>query len=262
MINNKLVVHVFTWQIITGFIVLSAGCAGNLIGSSNIETKEMEYSDFSKVEVSSAFEVDISQGDTYFVSITANDNLFEHLDIRQNGRTLYIGLKQPRIYIRTTQKAAIIMPELDRLELSGASKGEVRGFHSNNPIEFEVSGASLLDIKDIEAGDSEFDISGASKFTGNIVATECDFNVSGASTVELIGSAGDVYIDASGASKVRLYNFPVKNVKVELSGASNGIINTSGQLDIDLSGASELSYIGNPTMGTVEISGGSTLTKK
>ena len=36
-------------------------------------------------------------------------------------------------------------------------------------------------------------------------------------------------------------------------------INTSGNLDAELSGASELRYSGNPTLGSIEMSGGSTI---
>ena len=262
MANKKMAGWLLAMAVVLGLLVPAVGCAGALTGSSNIETREMNYTGFTKLEVSNAFEVDISRGDTYFVSITANDNLFEHLDIHQNGKTLNIGLKQPRIYVRTTQKVAIVMPDLDRLELSGASRGEVRGFISDNPVEFDLSGASSLEINDLEAGDTVFDISGASEVLGYIKTADCSMDISGASTVELVGSAVDIYIKASGASKVRLPDFPVKDAEVELSGASNGTINASGRLDADVSGASELNYTGGPTMGIIELSGGSRLNQK
>jgi hypothetical protein len=222
----------------------------------------MDYRDFTKLEVGSAFEVDVTRGDSYFVSITADDNLFQHLDIRQVGKTLYIGLKQPRIYLRTTQKAAIVMPELERLDLSGASKGEIHGFSTENRVEFNISGASSLELDDIEADDIEFDISGASKAIGSILADDCNFDVSGASSVELTGSAAEVSIEASGASRARLADFAVINADVELSGASSATINASGDLTVDLSGASQLEYIGNPSLETIEVSGGSSIRRR
>ena len=262
MSANKIMASLITLALIMALLVSAIGCGGSITGSSNIETREWYYSNFTKLEVSSAFEVDVSRGSSYFVSITANDNLFQHLDIRQSGKTLYIGLKQPRIFIRTTQKAAIVMPELQRLNLSGASKGEVRGFRAETPIEFGLSGASSLELGDLEVGYTEFDVSGASKVSGSIKADNCSFGVSGASTIELDGSAADVSIGASGASKVRLSDFTVNNANINLSGASNATINAAGRLDAILSGASELNYIGNPTLGSVQTSGGSGISGK
>ena len=245
-----------------GIILFAAGCGGSITGSSNIETREMDYSNFTKLEIGNAFTADVSRGDSYFISITANDNLFQQLDIYQSGKTLHIGLKQPGIYVRTTQKVAIIMPELQELSLSGASNGEVHGFSTSEPVEFELSGASNLYLDDLEAGDTEFDLSGASEVSGNIKTADCSFSVSGASDVELGGSSADLDIEASGASKVRLADFPAGNVKINLGGASKATIDASGKLDAVLSGASELMYLGSPTLGSIEASGGSTIKSK
>ena len=61
---------------------------------------------------------------------------------------------------------------------------------------------------------------------------------------------------------LELAAFPVNNTDVKLSGASTGTVNLSGKLDADLSGASKLNYSGEPTVGAINISGGSTLSKK
>ena len=90
----------------------------------------------------------------------------------------------------------------------------------------------------------------------------CDLVVSGASTVDLTGSAADVSIEASGASKIRLADLPVNNARVDISGASNATVNARGRLDGSLSGGSVLYYRGNPTLGTLEASGGSRIEKK
>ena len=153
------------------------------------------------------------------------------------------------------------MPELYELDLSGATHGTVQGFSSSHDLILDISGASRLNMTDMSTGDIETDISGASRVSGNITAGDAEFDVSGASTVQLQGSASDIVIDASGASSVELADFPVNNADVELSGASHGTINLDGRLDADLSGASNLKYIGEPTMGDINKSGASTLSK-
>lgn len=241
---------------------LLVGCVGGVVtGSRNMETREFDFSDFTRVEVSSAFEVEIDQSDSYSVSITADDNLFDYIAVSKHGATLQIRLKTAR-YIGTTQRASITMPDLYGLEFSGATHGAVQGFGSSHDFTLQLSGASSLGMVDMSAGDIRFDVSGASRVTGDITAGDADLDISGASTVELQGSGSNIVVDASGASGVRLADFPVNNANVKLSGASNGTVNLDGRLDANLSGASRLSYIGEPTMGTINTSGGSILSEK
>jgi len=241
---------------------LLMGCGGILKGSGDLETKQFDFSDFTKIDISSAFEFEIIKSDSYDISITADDNLFEHIRVSKEGEALKIGLKTISIRWPATLKAEITMPQLRGLNLSGATRCTVSGFSSKENLDVDVSGASSLDLVDISAGDVKFDVSGASKVTGDITTGDTEFDVSGASTVQLEGSAGDIVVEASGASRVKLAGFTVNNADVNLGGASTSTVNLAGRLDADLSGASKLSYIGEPTMGTINTSGSSTLSKK
>jgi len=221
---------------------LLMGCGGVLTGSGNVETKEYTFSDFNKVEISSAFEFEISQSGSYSVSITADDNIIDKVEVTKAGTTLKIDLKTiPRLG-PVTLKAEVTMPKLRGLAVSGASRGTVSDFSSTENLDINVSGAS--------------------KVTGDITAGDADFEVSGASTVQLEGLANNMAANVSGASRFNLGGLMVDNANVTFSGASNGTINLSGKLDAKLSGASKLSYIGEPTMGNINTSGASTISKK
>ena len=231
-------------------------------GSGVLKTEEMDFSDFTRVEVGGAFEVEIVQSDRFSVSITADDNLFDYIQVSKHGSTLKIGVKPAVIFHSATHRAEIAMPELLNLELSGATHGTVAGFESVEDLDIEVSGASSLELEGIMAGDMIFDISGASQVTGEVDADNIEFDVSGASTVRLQGMAGDMELDLSGASNAELEDFPVSDADVNLSGASRATVNVNGRLDVELSGASKLTYTGNPIIGDVVRSGASTMQSK
>ena len=90
-----------------------------------------------------------------------------------------------------------------------------------------------------------------------------DLDLSGGSVLSvLVGEANDLTIDASSGSVLDLSDFTVHNVNIELSGGSRATINLDGELSGDLSGGSNLSYIGDPTLENVERSGGSTISKQ
>ena len=261
-------VFMATMMAAVGVLLLMTGCirvvtsGEGIVGSADLETREFDFSDFTNIEVGHAFEVDVTRGDAYSVTITLNENLFEYLDISQSGKTLRIRMKSHYSYQRVTRQASITLPALRSLELSGASRGGVTGFETTDDMRFDVSGASNLSLVDLKAGDTSFDISGASRVNGSIEITEGDFDVSGASTIELEGKGTDVRLEVSGASTARLERFPLEIADTHISGASNATVEVSDRLDIDASGASRLYYNGGAVLGSVQVSGASTLSRR
>jgi hypothetical protein len=223
-------------------VLILEGWPRGLVGSGNLETETYDFANFNEVEISSAFEFEIEQSNSYSINITADDNVMEYIRVSQDGQTLKIKLGTITWFGPVTLRASVTMPELGGLEISGASRGTVSDFSSTDDLDITVSGASRLS-GDITAGDVEFDISGAS-------------------TIQLEGSANDIDADVSGASSLNLDDFTVNNANVDLSGASSGTIKLNGRLDADISGASRLWYIGEPTMGDINTSGASTISKK
>lgn len=243
--------------LISGSLLLGCTPIRVITDSGPVVSTDFDLADFTQVQVSNAFEIELIPSETYSVSITANENIFPHIDVSKSGDTLNIGVKDVNINIgSSTLKAKVTMPELWRLELSGASRGKAKGFKSSHDFDLLLSGASTLDM-DMETGNGDLQISSASEVTGHLEASDARIELSGASTLDMEGSAGNTLLRASGASGAELYNFIVNDVDIELSGASNATIYVYERLDVNLSGASSLEYGGNPTLGSVNITGGS-----
>lgn len=243
-----------------------AGCDGNfpsiVSGSGKVETRDFDLSEFTGIRAASAFTVQIDRGETYKVQVTADDNLWNELDISTSQNVLTIRTKPGVTVKNATLSAAVTLPALDSLDLSGAVKATVSPFSSENHFTCAVSGASTLNLEDMKSGTTAFDVSGASTVTGGGTITEVSFVVTGASKVTLAGSGTSATIDASGASSVALARLGLESVSLRLSGASNSSVNTRTITQADLSGASRLSYAGNPAMGNIQTSGGSTIGKE
>ena len=246
---------------VTCTLLVLRGCPGGLVGSGNLETEVYAFADFNEVEIISAFEFEIEQSSSYSINITADDNIMEYVQVSQDGQTLKIGLRTGTWLGLVTLRASVTMPQLSDLDVSGASRGTVSGFSSTEDLAITVSGASRV-TGDITAGDVVIDVSGASRVTGDITAGNVEFDIGGASTIQLEGYANDMVADVSGASSLKLDDFTINNADVNFSGASSGTINLNGRLDADLSGASKLWYTGEPTMGTIDTSGASSISQK
>lgn len=244
---------------------LLPGCS--LTGGGGIVIEKKEFTDFTSVDVGGPFAVEIIQSNSFNITISADGNYLDYIAVSKEGETLKIYLNPHHpftdftVKVRTF-KAKITMPALHGLHLSGATKGTVTGFKSSDDFSLDVSGASSLNMNEIEVGNARFEISGASKVTGSIKASDVKFEVTGASKVELKGSTNNIVLNASGASNLNLVDFPLNNANVNLSGASEATTNVKEKLDVILSGASKLYFIGNPTMGNISISGASTIKHK
>jgi hypothetical protein len=190
------------------------------IGSGQVTTQQFNLTDFTAVSASHGFNIQITQGTTYSIKVTTDDNLQQYLNIHKEGSTLYIEL-QPGIGYSTTQlRAEITMPTIKNIQLSGGS---------------------ILNAQNVNLSD---------KLT---------IDISGGSQVTITGQATDLTLSGSGGSIMHLGDLQANNATVDYSGGSQGTVNLNGRLDATLSGGSQLHYKGNPTLGTVDSTGGSSI---
>ncbi|MBU1097036.1 MAG: DUF2807 domain-containing protein [Bacteroidetes bacterium] len=212
-----------------------------LYGSGHVIIIEKDFSEFQNIEIQHSFRVSISEGNNYSVSITIDDNLLDHLVARQNGNKIILGLENGYNYKNIILEAEITMPDIDLVDLSGASSAVIKNFNFSHDFSMHLSGASSV--------------------VGSINTGDVDLDLSGASSVLLNGDGENFYINCSGASTINFKNFKGKNASINLSGTSVSTLNITGDIEADLSGTSILYYAGDPTFSKLHVSGQSKLIK-
>ena len=212
----------------------------SIIGSGKLVTREVDASDFSGLEIGSALKVDITQGTPFKVVVTADDNVIDYVEANRTGQVLTLGVKSGS-YTNTTIRVAVTMPDMTRVSLSGASKATMSGF---------------------KPGALEVRLSGASQLTGRVEAGSLDAAVAEASKLELGGSAGNLKLSQTGASQAALGDLGVEDASIQMKEASNGTVNVKDRLDADLRSASNLYYVGNPSLGSITSVEASSLRRK
>jgi hypothetical protein len=201
------------------FSTLLLGCRiGGVRGSGNLEEAERMLDDFSKIEISGAYDVKVEIGDESKVFISAEDNLLPLIKTVVKGNRLEIYSKKnlkPRedIYIKVTTK------ELTALESSGASNirakdidtdkfyaelsgaGTIRLSGVTQDLKIVMSGAGTIDAKSFIADDVKVSISGAC--SGTVHANESLLaEVSGVGSIDYYGDPKDVSTDVSGVGSI------------------------------------------------------------
>jgi hypothetical protein len=239
-----------------------AGCQSTVTGSGELATWNMAFTDFNRLEISSAFDVAVTRADAYSVSITIDEMLYSYLEVDQRGDTLRIGLKPSYAYIDTTQRAVVNLPDLTRLELSDASIVTVSGFSMSHGLDFELRNASELELGHTISGNCNFTLSDSSRVTGILEMDDGEFRLNDSSDLELEGSADNIKIDGASSSDFILEDFAVLTADIELSAASHAVVNVSNRMDVNLSAASELEYIGSPLLGNLDMSADSELNQR
>jgi hypothetical protein len=120
----------------------------------------------------------------------------------------------------------------------------------NNPVKIRIS------VEDLDS----LNISGASKAVAtNVKADNFKLDISGASKVKLEGEAASFDAESSGASRVEAENFKAVKVNARASGASKVLVFAADSVKADASGASCITYSGNPKNVTKNSSGASSV---
>ena len=202
------------------FALIPLALSCSVIPSGIVVERSYGNMNFSRIELSSAFSSTINQAPGYSLTVSADDNLFDYIEVYQSGSTLHIGLR-PGVSIwsfQTHLHAAISLPAIDGLELSGASRSTVSNF-SGVSLSTELSGASDATLVNSSFSNVSLDLSGASNFTGSSTSiADLSVDLSGASRVD-VSVSHSISGTASGASSIWYLGSP--SVSVSLSGASS-----------------------------------------
>jgi hypothetical protein len=178
------------------------GSIGGEKGSGNLATESREVAAFSELDISSAVNVDLTVDASvgHSVTVTYDDNLLNKLVTRVAGDTLVIELQgSVNLTGGADRSVAVTMPAVTSIDVSGASSVTATG--STASYRLDASGASQVDLRNLEVVDAEIDVSGASNV--DVFATgTVSGSASGASDVTISGKPTSVLVDSSGASSV------------------------------------------------------------
>src|SRR5688572_17122557 len=224
---------------ITVFSILTS-CSDEDPGPIQEIRKEYALVDFDRLEMGSAFNIEVEQGNVFSVKVKGDRRNIDDLNVYKNGSTLVVEFDDDDANRHHDTYISITMPSLKGVNFSGASVSKIRGFESDDDLDFYLSGASI----------SQLDVN----------YREVDLVVAGASSAVLFGSGDQFHAEISGASTFKAFDYPVREAMIDISGASDGKVTVTDELKVTAGGASSVLYRGNPSV-TSNISGASTVQK-
>lgn len=230
--------NLFTYTVILFSALVFASCEySEDPGPLQEMEKEFIETDFDRLEIGDALHIDVEQGNFFEISVRGDRRNVNDLEVVKEGSTLIVRFDEWENRRHETY-VTITMPSIVSANFSGASNSRVSGFDDLTKFDLYLSGGSLSQI--------------------DIVANEVNAVISGASVLNARGSAGSFNVEVSGASVLKAFNFPVVTADILATGASHGSITVADELHAVASGASSVTYRGNPTV-TSDVSGSSSV---
>src|SRR5688572_5029556 len=204
-----------------------------------------QVGDFEGVEVSSAIDLQLSQGNENSVAVSAPG------DANRAG-------------IKTEVRKGILHIWYENKNWFKGSGRKIRAYVSARSLRL-VSASGACDVTvngELKSDELAIKLSGASDFRGAVRTKNLNIDLSGASDIVLKGSTSNLSIDASGASHFKGFDLSTDNCNVDASGATDIKITVNKVLNAEASGATNIDYMGTGMVGDLRTSGASNIRKR
>ncbi len=197
---------------------LIAGCSFNGVrGNGNMESEYRDVDEFSKIDVSGRFDVEVTVGKPTSVEIIAEENLLKFIRTKVRNNVLIISNKE-NIRPRKDLIIKVTTPNLDAVDCSGANDLFIENINTDR-FSIDLSGAGSIKMNG--RGEKLYiDISGAADLEASkFIVEDVTIDISGAASAEIFAS-NSLDAEISGASSIKLYG-DAQKVKTDISGVAS-----------------------------------------
>ncbi len=196
-------------------------------------SKVYDYKDFEAINIVGPFRISIAQGDEYRVVLSGSQYKIDAIKVIEEDGVLSVSYVDEDINMYKEHRQVrlrVIMPNLNKLDIKGATIGDIAGFEEEK-MYIRLAAASELTI------DSDVNF--------------LELKLSSASTINLTGSGDLLEAKLSSAAQLDAYKFNVQNATLKVSSGAKAKVYATETLSIKAS-----------TLGDVRYRGGATVTRQ
>lgn len=215
--------------------LLFAGCKMNVVrgeGAKGAIAPSVSAFNALDISVSAKIVVNVQQGTQPSVRISGYENVLKYVRTDVSGNVLHVYLDKSTIWsnMGDDMTVEVSMPAINFMELSGAPDAEIHGNVTGNSLKISVSGASTIDIDNLNTEVFAIDISGSGKL-----------NING-------GHVKSASYQISGSGDVNAFPLQAETTTAAISGAGSGNVTALQTLSASISGAGTIRYKGHPSI--------------
>lgn len=209
----------------------------DLSGETTTEVRDLDG--FTQIDMGGSGNLVVTEGESFDIEVSTDSALQEHVTTDVVGNTLRIEQHYSVVGASPTVSISVTVPDLTRLEVSGAADAAVRSVTAED-LEVTISGAGDIDL----AADAQ----------------QLTVSVSGAGSVAAHGTVQSGSLTISGAGSIEGEDLTVGDAVVSVSGAGSVSVRVRDSLEAHASGAGSIVYFGDPHV-TRDVSGAGSISR-
>ncbi len=217
------------------------GC-GASEGSGNVLTSIKDVKNFCSIKVSGIQALDITQGDEYFVKVTADDNVIKSVLAYERDGVLTIENRSNMI--NTSIDVEVVIPDLQLLSVQGRVRVLCRKQLTVKNLEIRLEGSGQIEMPAIG------------------ISGKVGVYTRGSGNVRLGGGCGALKIRNDGSGSIFTDDVACDDIQARLTGPGSVFVTTNGSLVTSVEGAGSLFYSGNPATFKKQIKGSGSVVQK
>ncbi|RYE30283.1 MAG: DUF2807 domain-containing protein [Sphingobacteriaceae bacterium] len=208
-------------------------------GSGKMASEDRKINAFSKITTSGSFKIVLKQG-AAAIKVSSDDNLLKFVETDVSGDELKISTKN-EICTDKPIEINITNPNFAGVKSSGT---------------LDLSADGKLNVKDFD-----MELAGVSKVNLDLTAANIKTLANGSSEINLKGQAAANNVTLNGSANLDALDFIVASYKIETRGDAHCKVNVLSELSVNISGAGDVQYKGNPAKINNENAGAASLKK-
>lgn len=202
-----------------------SGWDQGISGNGDVETETRDLSGFTGVQISSGLDVWLSEGDSFEVTVEADENLHDVILTEINGDLLVVKTDHVNIRNARSKKVHVTLPKLSELKISSAGDCVGQTSFSCDDLKLSISSAGDLSIE--------------------VEAREIDLNISSSGDARIAGSADKLNVNLSSAGDLNAFDLIAGNVNVDVSSAGDAKVHATNEITMNASSAGNIYYRGD-----------------
>jgi len=198
-------------------------------GEGPVKSETRNPGEFDEIDLSIPAELIVQKGNSFSVSIEAQENLLEKIILKIRNDELVIkskGCINPDSKIRIN----IDIPVLNALELYGSGVILIPDTFQTEKLRLEINGSGKINAK--------------------LIAAEINAEINGSGNIHLAGSANKFETEINGSGDVNAFDMPCNSSSVQVNGSGDVRTYAIQQLDVHVNGSGSVHYKGKPAVTT------------
>lgn len=210
-------------------------------GSGPVVTETRNISGFSEIRSEFSGEIYITPGNSYSVTIDAQQNIIDVIETVLNDGILTLRVKSNTV-IRPDSRVIvrITTPHITGLHVNGSGNMTVTDNLGTSDLYLKVSGSGNIYLPGLTCSSVYANISGSGEIdinNGEVATEEIDISGSGSMDFSnLLAASSDIEIAGSGDARVYVSN----KLKVRISGSGTVYYRGTPSIDVSISGSGKL----------------------